>query len=151
MQQMQLPLRGACQCGNVTYSVREAPLFCLACHCKDCQKLSAAAFSPTLVFRAEAFSTTGTLKMWESRADSGRRKHAFFCPECGNRIYHLDPDAPALVRLKPGTLDTAEIPPPQAHVWVSRKQPWMVIPEGTPAFTENADPAFMQGLLRGNR
>ncbi|MGK0171547.1 MAG: hypothetical protein ACI9W2_003277 [Gammaproteobacteria bacterium] len=135
---MQLPITGSCQCADVTYSANEAPVLTLACHCKDCQKLSATAYSVTVLFREEAFSIEGELRAYESFADSGKRKIGYFCPRCGSRIYNLDPDAPKLVRLKPGTLDNTEIPEPQAHVWTSRKQPWVKIPAGTPTFDENA-------------
>ena len=83
-------MRGSCQCGSVPYQTSEPPLFCLVCHCKDCQKLSAAAFSPTVVFRADAFSVRGKLARYETKSDSGKTKHGYFCPKCGNRIYHLD-------------------------------------------------------------
>jgi len=132
-------MRGSCQCGSVTYQTSEPPLFCLVCHCKDCQKLSAAAFSPTVVFRADAFSVRGKLARYETKSDSGKTKHGYFCPKCGNRIYHLDPDAPENIRLKGGTLDNAAIPTPLAHVWTSRKQPWVEIPAETPQFEGNAE------------
>lgn len=131
--------RGSCQCGNVTYSSTESPLFCVVCHCKDCQKLSAAAFSPTVVIRAKTFSVSGELSRFESKADSGTTKHAYFCPRCGNRIYHSDPGAPEFVRLKAGTLDGMTIPAPVAHVWVSRKQPWVDIPADVAQFEGNVE------------
>lgn len=131
-----LPLTGSCQCGAVTYEVTEEPLAALACHCKDCQKLSASAYSTTVQVRADALKITGELKVFERIADSGRRNFAYFCPDCGNRIYHQDPEAPGMKRLKAGTLNNAPIPEPKVHVWVSRKQPWVVIPDGIPAFEE---------------
>jgi hypothetical protein len=130
-------MHGSCQCGGVRYEVTGPPMVSLVCHCRDCQKLSASAYSPTLVFPSEAFRVEGRLERWESRADSGTRKHAYFCPRCGNRIYHQDPDQPSTVRLKAGTLD-GPIPAPQAHVWVSRKQPWVTLPDGVPTFEGNA-------------
>lgn len=133
------PIKGSCQCGSVTYRATQPPLFCLVCHCKDCQKLSAAAFSPTVVFRADAFEVEGELARYETTADSGTTKHGYFCPKCGNRIYHLDPDAPQNVRLKGGTLDNVAIPAPIAHVWTSRKQPWVDIPRDVPQFEGNAE------------
>jgi hypothetical protein len=49
----------------------------------------------------------------------------WFCPECGNRIYHEDPDRPQLIKLKPGTLDDTSVLRPMAHVWTCREQPWL--------------------------
>jgi hypothetical protein len=42
---MDLPLTGSCQCGLIHYKVTEKPIVTVVCHCIDCQKLSASAFS----------------------------------------------------------------------------------------------------------
>lgn len=131
-------MRGSCQCGGVTYEVTEPPLVSLVCHCRDCQKLSASAYSTTLTFRAEALRVHGELSRWQRIAESGTPNAAWFCPTCGNRIFHENPEDPSLRRLKPGTLDSHPIPVPEIHVWVSRKQPWVEIPEGVPTFEKNA-------------
>ncbi len=134
---IELPITGSCQCGNVTYRATEAPVTCIVCHCTDCQKFSASAYGTTMVFRADALRIEGELKTWERIADSGNRNIAHFCPHCGNRIYHADSETPTLIRLKAGTIDSGKIPVPRMHVWVSRKQPWVTIPEGVPAHEKN--------------
>jgi hypothetical protein len=58
----ELPLKGSCQCGQVTYEVTEKPLAMFACHCIECQKLSASAYSTTMFLRADALHVTGELK-----------------------------------------------------------------------------------------
>jgi hypothetical protein len=144
-----LPLTGSCQCGAVTYEVTKEPLASMVCHCQDCQKLSASAYSTTLAVEEDTLNVSGELGCYERVADSGRKNFAYFCVGCGNRIYHQDPDAPAFKRLKAGTLDNAAIPEPKAHVFVSRKQPWVVIPEGTPTFDEGMPPEeFKKVFLR---
>jgi len=121
----------------------------LVCHCRDCQKLSASAFSPTVVYRRAEISFEGELATYEGRADSGKRKVACFCPHCGNRIYHVDPEAPETIRLKGGTLDGGPIPEPQVHVWTARKQPWVEIPANLPQFPGNAE--NLGAVLRARR
>ena len=54
-----------------------------------------------------------------------------------------------MARLKAGTLDDATIPQPQAHVWVSRKQPWVQIPQDMPCFDENLPPQAARELIKG--
>ncbi len=130
---------GRCQCGNITYQLTAAPLFTGVCHCGECQKLSAGAFSVTMVLAAEHFSVTGELKRWQRKADSGNDNVAFFCPECGNRIYHMNPDQPEIIKLKPGTLDNSDLIQPTAHVWVSQKQAWVEIPEGVEQFSQQPE------------
>lgn len=122
-----LPLRGSCQCGNIRYQITQAPLVSVICHCRDCQKLSASAYSTGIVVHQTGFRIEGELTRWERSSRTGRRNAAYFCPHCGNRIYHEDPEAPALKKVKAGTLDDAPIPAPQAHYWVMRKQPWVII------------------------
>ena len=125
------PVTGTCQCGNVHYRITEPFLFQAVCHCRDCQKLSGTSFSISAFVKASTFELLqGELKSWRRSSDSGGLVDCFFCPTCGNRIYHQDPEKPGLLRLKPGTLDDTSVIAPQAHVWVSRKQAWVDIPEG---------------------
>ena len=137
---MELPLTGSCQCGSVSYSVSEAPLVTVACHCRDCQKLSASAFSLTMLIKADTLTVDGEkLVMFERPTDSGGSALCYFCPTCGNRVYHENPAMPGLYRLKPGGLDDPSQIQPEAHVWVSRAQPWFEFPEGTPTFETQPD------------
>ena len=120
-----LPATGGCQCGNVTYQVTEQPIATFCCHCLDCQKLSTSSFSVSMVLRRSSFDLlTGDLTMWDRPAASGNITRCWFCPGCGNRIYHENPDVPDIVRLKPGTLDDTSVLEPIGHVWTCREQPW---------------------------
>ena len=126
MSDMTFPASGRCQCGSVTYQLLGPPLATLACHCTDCQKLSASSFSITMILSREHFELlTGELKSWQRPTASGGTAVCWFCPECGNRIYHEDPDRPQLLKLKPGTLDDTSVLQPMAHVWTCREQPWL--------------------------
>ena len=71
---------------------------------------------------------------WSRLADSGNTSGAKFCPTCGNRIYHFNPAEPDMIKLKPSSLDDTSIIQPSAHVWVSEKHDWFVIPEGVKVF-----------------
>jgi hypothetical protein len=143
---MTVTMRGSCQCGNVKYTASEPPLGSFACHCLECQKLSASAFSTGLVFRAVALIVEGDLNQWVRSSGPGKTNTAYFCPTCGNRIYHVTSDRPDLKRLKSGTLDDAFIPPPIAHLWVSRRQPWVQIPDDVAQFEENLSAEFLRQL-----
>ena len=128
------PIDGACQCGRVRYRLLADPLMVVACHCRECQKLSTSAFSLTAVVRTEDIVFQGEMKEWRRTADSGNINGAKFCPGCGNRIYHFNPDEPDKIKLKPANLSDTGIIQPQAHVWVSEKQAWFSIPEGVKTF-----------------
>jgi hypothetical protein len=135
---MEFPIEGSCQCGQVTYKLYEAPTKVYACHCTECQKLSTSPFSITAIVPAGAIEFTGELSEWSRVADSGNRNNAKFCPTCGNRVYHYNPDDPATVKLKlkPVSLADDGIFAPKAHIWVSEKQSWYQIPEGLEVFAK---------------
>jgi hypothetical protein len=134
VKKIEYPIQGACQCGNVTYQLTEPPLMVIACHCRECQKLSTSAFSITAVINASTLVCNGELKEWYRTADSGNVNGAKFCGTCGNRIYHFNPDEPEKLKLKPSTLSDTRLIQPTMHVWVSEKMDWFEIPEGIQTF-----------------
>lgn len=148
---MKIPATGSCQCGNVSYQVIEEPLVTVACHCRDCQKLSTAAFSLTMVVKRAGFEIlSGELKSWQRPTASGGVAVCWFCPDCGNRIYHESPEQAEFIRLKPGTLDDTSVIEPQAHVWTCREQPWLARFAEKPRFERQPDMATaMAALARG--
>ena len=144
---VELPLTGSCQRGNITYEANEAPLAALACHCIECQKLTSSAYSTVLVFKTESIQFAGEFKSWERTSDSGRRNIAYFCPVCGNRIYHFDPDMPAVTRLKSGTIDNQPIPEPEINQWLSRSPDWVCTSETAPRYQEGMPPEERKKLV----
>lgn len=135
---MKFPVEGSCQCGNVRYKLWSEPMRVLACHCKECQKLSTSAFSITLLVSSDAIEFQGEMGEWSRIAESGNTNGAKFCLTCGNRIYHFNPDTPDHIKLKlaPSNLSDPDMIRPTAHVWVSEKQDWYVIPEGVTVYNK---------------
>jgi hypothetical protein len=134
MADIQYPISGSCQCGNVRYQLLSPPLKVMACHCKECQKLSTSAFSLTALVATDTVVFEGELQQWERLAESGNKNYAKFCPVCGNRIYHFNPDQPEVIKLKAANLTDTSILKPEAHIWVSQKQAWFHIPDDVPQF-----------------
>lgn len=135
---MEFPIKGSCQCGQLTYKLFEKPKMVLACHCTECQKLATSPFSVTAIVASSAIEFTGELKEWSRSADSGNTNTAKFCPGCGNRIYHFNPDDSDTIKLKlkPVNLTESDIFEPTAHVWVCEKLSWYQIPEGVKVFEQ---------------
>ena len=131
---MQYPVHGSCQCGGVTYQLLSEPMMVVACHCKECQKLSTSAFSITAMVARDSVKFNGKMTEWRRRAASGNINGAMFCPTCGNRIYHFNPQEPDKIKLKPANLSDTRMIKPTAHVWVSEKQDWYDIPEGVAVY-----------------
>ncbi|NVK29567.1 MAG: GFA family protein [Gammaproteobacteria bacterium] len=137
---MAFPIEASCQCGQVSYRLKAAPLKVFACHCTECQKLATAPYSVTAIIPAENIEFSGEMVEWGRSSDSGNRNHAKFCPGCGNRIYHFNPDDASTVKLKLKPVDPAvqDLFAPQAHLWVSQKQSWLQLPDDVPAFEKQS-------------
>ncbi|MGR5066285.1 GFA family protein [Photobacterium sp. DNB22_13_2] len=132
MTQQTYPITGQCQCGQVSYTLKEAPLMVAACHCQECQTLATAPFSVTAIVAASSIEFKGEMKEWSRPTDSGGVSAATFCPDCGNRVYHYDPNMPEKIKLKLKSHQDADsiLYKPTVHIWVSEKQDWYQIPEG---------------------
>lgn len=134
MDEVVYPVHGSCQCGGVTFELLAAPQKVVACHCRECQKLSTSAFSITAVVKASDLRIKGELKEWSRIAESGNTNAAAFCPVCGNRIYHYDPAQPDTLKFKPSSLSDTRMVKPTVHVWVKEKQDWFQIPHDVEVF-----------------
>ena len=124
-------LTGGCQCGHVRYETNSEPdpgsLY--ACHCRECQKLSASAFSLSLLVPRAGFTiTSGPAKSWTRPTDSGQILICYFCPTCGSRVWHDAPHDPLTVTIKAGSLDEPLDLKKAIHIWTSRCMPGVVIP-----------------------
>lgn len=127
---MTYPVHATCQCGSISYTLTEPPIKVLACHCKECQTFSSAPFSVTSIVKSSAIEFKGEMKEWSRPAESGNTSVAKFCPNCGTRIYHMNPDDPDTIKLKLKPKDSANrsILEPLVHIWVSEKQDWYDLP-----------------------
>lgn len=144
---------GGCQCGAVRYRITGPHLVAYVCHCRECQRQSASAFALSIPLSAAEIDVTGTLATYARTTDSGSRTECLYCPACGVRVMHRSARAPENVTLKGGTLDDTSGLVPVAHLWVSRKQPWVRLDPAVPAFeTQPADlKAWRDALLASRR
>lgn len=54
-------IHGGCQCGLIRYQLLCPPLFCYACHCSECQKLSGSAFLAALTIEFDRLRVTSKM------------------------------------------------------------------------------------------
>jgi len=140
---------GGCQCGAVRYRLTRETLVVYACHCRECQKQSASAFGLSVPFAREELELTGELATWRRPTDSGSVTTAYFCPACGVRVFHVSDRNPERGSLKGGTLDDPSGLQPRFHLWASRKQPWVTLPEDAVQFERQPeDFAAIRALMR---
>jgi hypothetical protein len=124
-------VEGGCLCGAVRYSARGEPMNVRVCHCRLCQKAVGASFHARAMFRAEAVEVRGPV----GRAHSSPDLRRGFCPSCGTTLFSERISLNAL-GLTLGSLDDPDAFAPTEHIWVSRKQAWLVLADGLPQHLE---------------
>jgi hypothetical protein len=131
---------GGCQCGGIRYESAGAPLGLYVCHCRECQKLSASAFSLSLeVPRAGFRLTKGETRSWTRPTDSGRTLVCHFCPTCGVRVWHEAAHPTETLTIKAGSLDQPPDLTRAIHIWTSRRLPGVIIPDGAAQWPEEPE------------
>lgn len=121
----QLPLTGSCLCGSVFVHVSAAPLLTFACHCRDCQKFSASAFSLTAMIPIEGLAVNGDTKIGGLRAE--QREH-HFCSKCMNFIYSRIKGVENRVNLRVSLLDDLTWFEPFVELMTAEKLAWSHVP-----------------------
>lgn len=117
---------GGCQCGAIRFRLTASPRKVYACHCSECRRQSASAFGISVIVPLDGVVLErGEPSHWHRPTDSGGTLTCAFCPTCGSRLWHI---GGADMSVKGGALD---IPPtPTAHIWLTSKVDWMIIPDG---------------------
>ncbi len=132
------PIEGGCACRSVRYRMTTKPLFVHCCHCTWCQRESGAAFALNAMIEADRVELLqGEVEVVNTPTLSGKGQKISRCPNCRIAVWSNYSGAGDAVRfVRVGTLDEPGRFPPDIHIFTSTKQPWVVLPEGTPAFAE---------------
>jgi hypothetical protein len=139
-------LSGGCLCGKVRYQVAQTVRFqSYACHCTDCQTRSGSAFGIQQSVLSGDLTIEGELLRGEHVQPSGAVAGIFACKACLTRIYTDNDQRPGIVNLRAGTLYASESLVPAAHLWVSSKLAWVVIPKD--AIVMDRQPTDQAGWL----
>lgn len=130
------PMDGGCSCRRVRYRIASSPLFVHCCHCRWCQRESGAAFAINAMIEADRISLLGEApELVNTPSESGQGQQIARCPHCRVAVWsHYAGSGPAVAFVRVGTLDKPDLLPPDVHIFTASKQPWVVLPAGTPAF-----------------
>jgi hypothetical protein len=135
------PIEGGCTCRAVRYSLASKPLFVHCCHCRWCQRETGSAFVLNAIIEADRLTLLhGEIERVHTPSASGKGQQITRCASCHVALwsnYAGAGEAAHFVRV--GTLDDPDRLPPDVHIYISSKQPWVVIPDGAPAFGEFYD------------
>ncbi len=129
---------GGCTCRAVRYRMMSRPLFVNCCHCRWCQRETGTAFALNAMIEADRVVVLqGKPEVVDTPSNSGKGQKISRCPACRVAVwsnYAGAGDALRFVRV--GTLDEPDRMPPDIHIFTSTKQPWVRLPDDTPAVPE---------------
>jgi len=136
-----LPLEGGCTCRAVRFRLTSRPLFVHCCHCTWCQRESGASFALNALIESERVELlSGEPELVETPSASGAGQRIARCPRCRVAVWsHYAGGGDAVRFVRVGTLDEPGRLPPDIHIFTASKQPWIVLPPGTPAVAEYYD------------
>ncbi|MEJ8839180.1 GFA family protein [Ramlibacter sp. AN1133] len=133
-----LSLEGGCDCRHVRYRMTSRPLFVHCCHCRWCQRETGASFALNALIESERVELlAGEVVLVDTPSESGQGQQIARCPRCHLALWsHYAGAGPVVKFIRVGTLDNPDALPPDIHIFTASKQPWVVLPQGTPAVPE---------------
>ena len=135
------PLGGGCDCRFIRYRMETTPLFVHCCHCRWCQRETGASFALNAMIETDRLTVlAGEPDIVDTPSASGKGQLIARCPRCRLALWsHYAGAARLIAFVRVGTLDNPDLLPPDVHIFTASKQPWVVLPAGTPAFPEFYD------------
>ena len=126
---------GGCACASVRYRLTSRPMFVNCCHCRSCQRESGASFALNAMIEADrVVLLSGSPEVVDTPSASGMGQKVTRCPSCRVALWsNYGGAGDAIHFIRVGTLDEPERLPPDIHIYTASKQPWVVLPPGTPA------------------
>jgi hypothetical protein len=124
-------------CGGVRYELTAPPEYAGYCHCTRCQRRTGGAASISARAAPGSFRIrSGEELVATYRPDDGFEKA--FCSHCGSALFSRDPDDPAVIGVRMGTLDDDPGVRPSYRQYVAFAAPWEPIPDdGLPRHPES--------------
>jgi len=131
-------MEGGCTCRSVRYRMTTKPMFVHCCHCTWCQRETGTAFALNAMIEADRVELLhGDVEVVDTPSNSGKGQKISRCPKCRIAVWSNYSGAGDAVRfLRLGTLDEPGRFAPDIHIFTATKQPWVMLPPGTPAVPE---------------
>lgn len=122
MDEWKLPWDGGCRCGGLRVRVTKPPILTGACHCDGCQKMTASAYSLTVIVAADGFEVTeGEPILGGLKGPVSRHHH---CPSCLSWVFTRAKGFEGFVNLRASVLDDRRWFQPFIELWTDEKLPW---------------------------
>jgi hypothetical protein len=128
-------IEGGCACRSVRYRLASPPMFVHCCHCRDCQQQTGTAFVLNAIIESDRIVlVAGEPAPVAVPTDSGVPHRIFRCPSCQCAVWSEYGALPELRFVRVGTFDDPARFPPDVHIYIRSKLPWVMLPAGVPAF-----------------
>ena len=122
---MEGTISGHCRCGAVALRVVAEPLMTMACHCTGCRRMTASAFSLSMLLPASGLTVvSGTIE----RGGAGTGPFHAFCPRCKAWLFTRPEGLEDFVNLRATVLDDHGGFAPYAEFWTREQLPWATTP-----------------------
>lgn len=125
MSEWNLPWEAGCRCGQVRMTISAPPLVTMACHCVGCQRMTASAYSLSVLLPENGFEITRGEPVVGGMHASPIH---YFCPHCMSWIFTRFDEASPFVNLRATMLDDATWFEPFIESCVDEKLPWVTLP-----------------------
>ena len=134
-------MEGGCTCGQVRYRLTGGPLIVHACHCGWCQRETGTVHALNALYEADRVEhIAGEPEIVTTPSASGKGQRIARCPTCRVAVWSNYPQAgPAIRFVRVGTMDDPGACPPDIHIYVASKQPWVMLPPDARTVTEFYD------------
>lgn len=126
---------GSCSCQKLRYRMNAKPLIVHACHCRQCQRVTGSAFvMNALIEKSQVEHLSGDIANVHF---AGTRHTAFFCPSCATYVWsqYKNGRFNDCWFIRVGTLEEPDRLPPDVHIFVESKQPWVIVPDEVMSFS----------------
>ncbi|MFT3698593.1 MAG: GFA family protein [Kofleriaceae bacterium] len=102
MTDWKLPWTGHCRCERLAFRITEAPIMTMACHCTGCQRMTASAYSLSVMVPASGFELTAGST--EIGGLHGGTRH-FHCEFCKSWVFTRPDGVDGFVNVRSSMLD----------------------------------------------
>ncbi|MEO8002724.1 MAG: GFA family protein [Arenimonas sp.] len=141
MTQAIFPIEGGCDCKAVRYQLQTSPIIVHCCHCRWCQRETGASFALNAMIESDRVTSIGIdPKIIDTPSESGVGQKIARCPNCMVAVWsNYSGSGPITRFIRVGTLDNPDLLPPDIHIFTESKQPWVIIQDSVPSFSEYYD------------
>ena len=124
---------GSCLCGEIKFQIIGQLNPIQICHCRQCRKAQGGPLATNIpVNTCNLTFVRGEEYLQEFESLTRKGKFRVFCRICGSPIFSRLDTAPALVRVRAGSLDEPFASELALHQFVAHKASWWAIDDELP-------------------